>query len=134
LKISLPFIDWEGFERRAELHAGIVDEDVDRADLRLDIGNGGAARLGIGDIEGGADGVAIAATDILGGRFRLLRVAAVDDDGSAMLGKPDRQRAADALAGAGDKGAAAGEVEEIRGHEAAPLTGRKACGPRPRLS
>ncbi|WP_442182768.1 type II toxin-antitoxin system RelE/ParE family toxin [Rhizobium leguminosarum] len=40
-----------------------------------------------------------------------------------MLGKPERQCAADALAGAGDEGAAAGEVKKRKGHEAAFILG-----------
>ncbi|MGO8249318.1 hypothetical protein ACC809_37655, partial [Rhizobium johnstonii] len=62
-----------GMQFRAPLENFPVDkwdEDVDRTDFRLDIGDGGAAGLRIGDVEGGADGMAMAATNILGGGFR----------------------------------------------------------------
>ncbi|GLR55539.1 hypothetical protein GCM10007919_02610 [Rhizobium indigoferae] len=40
-----------------------------------------------------------------------------------MLGKSDRQCSADALTGAGDEDAAAGEIEKGKGHEAALILG-----------
>ncbi len=38
-------------QRRAELHASIVDEDVDRADFVLDAVDAKTYRLGIGHVE-----------------------------------------------------------------------------------
>ena len=43
-------------ERRAELHAGIVDENVDAADLGLDIVDGVADAVRTGDVEGDGPG------------------------------------------------------------------------------
>ena len=39
-------------ERRAVLDAGIVDQDVDRADLGLDAGHCSLDRVPVGDVEG----------------------------------------------------------------------------------
>ena len=102
----------EVLERRAELHPGVVDQDVDRAELGLDAGDAGGDGGGVGDVEGRGRG----AGDGGGGRSQAVGVAAVEHDRRAVDGEALGEREADALARAGDEGAAAGEVEE-RAHD-----------------
>ena len=99
-------------ERAAALDPGIVDEDVDRADLRLDASDFGANLRFLRDIEPGAlDPQSLAAQ----GGYRcgeLLLVAAVDDHCRAGLGEAARQRKPDAGGGAGDERDPSGQVEK----------------------
>ena len=62
----------------------------------------------------------LGARDLRGGRGELLLVAAVEHDRRAGLGEPARERQADALGGAGDQRAPAGEVEQPARHVVIP--------------
>ena len=48
---GLPVLRIKLIERRAPLHAGVVDQDVDGAQARLDIGHRRVHRLRIGHIK-----------------------------------------------------------------------------------
>ncbi len=94
------------------LHAGIVDEDVDRADVRLEGVDGLAHSL----VVGGVEGERVPCPEVSCGGRELGGVAAVQDDLGAGRGKTLGQRVADALRGAGDEGALARQVEEFGAH------------------
>ncbi len=100
-------------QRAAVLHAGIVDEDVDGAGLRLEAIHGLAGSGMVGGVEGERVGSAEFGSG--GGEFR--RIATVEDDLGAGGLQALGQRKADALRGAGDEGAFAGEVEEGNAHD-----------------
>ncbi|CUX03018.1 hypothetical protein AGR1B_Lc30110 [Agrobacterium fabacearum S56] len=94
------------------LHAGIVDQNIDGADFRLETVDGLAHRIMIGGIEGERLGT----LDSCGGCFQLCLVAAVQHHFGSRLHQALRQRKTDALRRAGDQGAAAGKIEQIKAH------------------
>ncbi|GAA1425642.1 hypothetical protein GCM10009640_24700 [Agrococcus citreus] len=109
----MPVLVGELGNRVAALDAGVVHEDVGGAEPRLDVVDAGLDRRRIGHVEG--RDVRLAAGrrgDLARGALGLRAVAAVHDDGRAGLGEALRERAADALARAGDERCAPGEVEE----------------------
>ena len=113
LQQFLPLVVGEILERRAELDPGIADQDVDRADIRLDLFDGRRDRRRIDDVEHrGVDRVAFRAQRV-GGTLDLLLRAAIENDGCAVLGQAARQAKADALARAGDQSPPSGEAEEV---------------------
>lgn len=99
-------------KRCAVLHAGIVDENIDGADIRLETVDGLAHRFMIGGVEGERP----CALDACGSRFQLRLVAAVQNHFSPCFRQPLRQREADALGRTRDQGAAAGKIEQIKAH------------------
>jgi len=50
----VPGVGGELGEGAAVLHAGVVDQDVDGADLGLDLCHAGVDRVGVGHCEGGS--------------------------------------------------------------------------------
>lgn len=100
-------------QRLAVLHAGVVDEDVQRAQVVLDLPD----RASYGRLVGDVEGRRVDLGPGLLGQFlpRALqrpRVAAVQDEFGARLGQSGGEGGSDAFAGAGHQGAAAGEVEQ----------------------
>ena len=96
-------------QRLSVLDAGVVDEDVQRADL----GHAAMDRLGLGDVEGHVPGAELACrTRDSGG------VATVEHDVAARLGEAAGQRQPDPAARAGDERGAAGDVEDGMAHGA----------------
>src|SRR5690606_3584034 len=96
-------------QRRAVLHAGIVDEDVDGADLCLESIDRPARRL----VVGGVEGERVLRAEVLRGGRQPGLVAAVEDDPGPGGGKPPGERMADPLRRAGDKGPLARQVEKL---------------------
>jgi hypothetical protein len=104
----------EFVERRTALHAGVVDEDVDRADLALDALDRGGGRVGRGHVERERMHRRAFAAQPGRGLLQLGVVAAVEDDRRTGTGQPAREREADAGARAGDEGDAPAQVEEFQ--------------------
>src|SRR6185437_1111188 len=100
------------FERGAELHAGIVDEDIDRPELGFDIADPVGDALGIGDVEGYGLHIRPFAGQALSRPAQRLGVAAVEDDRGAGASESLGDTEADAAAGTGDEGAPAGKIEQ----------------------
>jgi hypothetical protein len=100
------------FQRRPELHSGVVDQNVDRAALPLYPVHRHGYCLVIGHVEGGPRRVEAGRAQLGDDRRHPLRRAAVQHHRRAVLREPPRQGEADALAGAGDQRPPSGEVEK----------------------
>jgi hypothetical protein len=116
----VPFLDREILERRAELHAGIVDQDIDRAGIslnRLDtLLNGLRAR----HIEFGHRYLVPGGRQFRRRRSKLAAVAAVEDNFGAVFGKTSREREPDALRRTRDERPLAGQFEQFKCHVTTP--------------
>ena len=98
--------------RFSNVDAGIVDEDIDAAEIAGDaLGHGGDCGL-VGDVGGHGDRPSATSRQFgdRGGRFRL--VAADDCDGSACLRKAAGHAEPDAAIAAGDDRDLAVEIEQ----------------------
>ena len=95
------------------LHPGIVDEDRDRPDLALDLGDGGGRRRMVGDVEDGDRRVGAVLAQLRRRLRQPARVAAVQHHPGAGGGEAAGDGEADAPARAGDEGDPAAEVEEL---------------------
>ena len=98
-------------ERRAPLDAGVVEENVDRADFLLDQVDMARHRGLVGDVEGPGMCLVTGVRQFLAGALDLFGIPPVDDDLGAGLGKPAGDGEADAPARSGDEGHAARKVE-----------------------
>lgn len=102
-------------ERFAVLYARVVDQDVQRADPVLDFLDRRLYGRLVGDVEGHGVHLGPGAFGEFGaGAFQGLGIAAVEDEFGARLGQSRSQGESDALAGSGDQGQSAGEVEQRR--------------------
>lgn len=99
-------------QRRSVLHTGIVDEDIDGADLRFETVDRLAHRAVIGSIEGKRSGT----LDARCRRLQLHLIAPVQHHFRPCFRQPVRQRQPDALGRTRDQGAAAGKIEQIKAH------------------
>ncbi len=106
------------------LPAGIVDQDVDGAEPGLDPRHSGVDLGAFGHVEGRLEDLRPLPAQFHGGVRKGRRIAAVDGDRGSGGGQPARQRKADAAAGAGDQGAAAGQVELVMVHPGRLLASR----------
>ena len=106
-----PLGDREFLRRLANIHAGIVDEDVQAAELGYGILNEFRARRIVGDVhhEGGHLHPVLA--DLGRGCCVLLRIAPRHSDRRARLSEPQRHAKADAAVAAGDERDTAFEIE-----------------------
>ena len=95
------------------LNAGIVDQDVDGADLGLDPGHPGLHGIGIADVERASFRLDPDLPQDLHGRLEPSRVTPVEDDARPGIPQASRQRQADPLAGSGDKGEPTGKIEQL---------------------
>ena len=101
-------------KRRAALHAGVVDQDVDRADVGLDARHGRRHGVGVGGVEGAGVHRGTFCAQLRRGGFELGGVAPVQHHGRAGAGQPTCQRQPDAGAGAGDQRGLAAQVELLQ--------------------
>src|SRR5262249_34477616 len=93
------------------LDAGIVEEAVDLA-VGIKRGFHIAQHLGrFGDVGGTEPGIAALLPDDAGRRLAAGNVAVDDDDFGAALGKGERRRPTDPVAGAGDQRDLVGEIQ-----------------------
>ena len=93
--------------------ADIVDEDVDRAGLREHAVAEVLADGRIGNIGGKGPGLAPALPHLVGGFCKRLRIARVQHDVGAGLGRGKRDHPPEAAAAAGDEQALAVQPESI---------------------
>ena len=101
-------------DRVADLHdPRVVDQDVDRAELRLGAVEEVLDRRALGHVELEGDG---AVTELLGGLLGGREVEVADGDLHALAQEGLRGGAADAAGGAGDRGDLAGEDAVLLGH------------------
>ena len=104
VEVFLPGLVGDVLERHRPRRAGIVDEDVDRAeigdDLLMRLGNIGSLR-DVADIVANLEAVL---GEQLPRRLQVGRAAREDRDPGAGVGKPPRHRQPNALAAAGDDG------------------------------
>ena len=116
----LPLLDGKVLERRAELHAGIVDQDIDRAGIslnRLDAFLGG---LGERHVEADHRHLVPGSCQFRRSRIKLAGVAAVQDDFGAVFGKTLRECESDSLRRAGDERPRTRQVEKFKCHMTIP--------------
>jgi hypothetical protein len=114
--------DRELQERGPQLHARVVDQDVERTDPLLDVRDAGAHRRAVGDVERGRVHVCRVHVrgQLGGGLGEAVAVPSVEDDRAAGLHQPAGQRESDAPAGAGDQGGTAADVEQRVTHRRTP--------------
>ena len=107
---GVPLLDRELLDRRHVLDAGVVDQDVDRAEVALGLGDH-VGDLVVAQHVGGIEGDARAQRLDLRDRLLvvLLGAEAVDDDIGAVLGERHGDAVADARGRAGDDGGLAFE-------------------------
>ena len=98
--------------RLADVDAGVVDEDVDAAEIAGDaLGHGGDGGL-VGDVGGDGDRLGAASRQLGDRGVRLRLVAADDRDRGAGFGQSAGHAEPDAAIAAGDDGDLAAEIEE----------------------
>ncbi len=105
--------------RRVARDAGIVDEDVDLAELCEDGLGGGIDGVFTGEIEREDLSRATGGTDFVGYGGQLIFAAGAEGDGGAVAGELERDGASDTLRSASDQSGAAVEFT----HGAALLAG-----------
>ena len=116
----LPFLDGKVLERRAELHAGIVDQDIDRTGNSLDRLDALLGGLRLRHVEAGHRHLVSGGRQSRRGRIKLAGVAAVEDDFGAVFGKALRECEPDALRGAGDERPFARQIKKFKCHMTIP--------------
>ncbi len=97
-----------GLHAPVEEDAGVIDEDVEAAQVLLDEREGGGDGVGDGDVEADGRGFQPLARELGGGFLTLLGVACTHHDVDAQLAELAGDLEADALVGAGDEGDACG--------------------------
>lgn len=102
----------EILERRAVLHAGIVDEDVDGPDVGLEAVDGRTGRGVISGIEGERSRAGNGAR----GSRKLGLVATVENDLRTGLGQAARKRKADTLRRSCHQRSASCQIEQVDCH------------------
>ena len=100
-------------EGRTVLGARVVDQNLDRAEGRLDLGHRGLHRSGVTDVERPLVHLQAFTAQLLRGGSQPGRVAPVEHHGGAGLRQAPRHTQADACGGAGDQGQAAVESKGI---------------------
>ena len=108
------------------LDAGVVDEDVERPELRLHRRDARLGRLAVGDVERdmvqAAAGLLGGAGQLRGGPLERLGVAPMQRDRAARLHQALRERAADPAARARHERGAPADVEHAVRHAAVMST------------
>jgi hypothetical protein len=117
-----PVVLGEILDHGANGHAGVVDQNVDGADLGLDALDEGAHAGRVRHVAGHGGRLAAGGANVRRGLFGAGGVAAVDDDMGAGFRQSAGQRPADAAGRAGDEGDAAVEAEKLfdEGHGNTP--------------
>ncbi len=101
------------FEHAAPLDAGVVDENLDRPEVLLDLGHSLGGGIAVGDVEHGFEDLRAVAAQGGGGLGEGLRRAAVEDDARPCARKPLGQREADPCRGSRDERDRAAEPEQF---------------------
>ena len=127
----LPFLDGKVLERRAELHTGIVDQDIDRAGILLDRLDTVPGGLSLRHVEAGHRYLVPGGRQFRRGRIELAGVSPVEDDLGAVFGKALSEREANALRRAGDERPLARQFEQFKCHSATPVRALSATAHRP---
>jgi hypothetical protein len=108
---AVPFLDVERVRGFANIDAGVVDENVDPAELAAGacdhVSDGGL----VGDVSGDGDHLDAALSELGDRRVRLCFIASDDGNGGAGLGEPPRHAKPNAAIAAGDDGDLASEIE-----------------------
>src|SRR4029453_10773533 len=93
-----------GFERLADVDAGIVEQDVDRPELARGLGGEGSPGGDIGDIDRAVQGAPAEGADLAGGFVGLPVIAQMTKgDARALGGEGERRGATDPARAAGDQ-------------------------------
>jgi hypothetical protein len=111
----VPGFEREVLQRRAVLHAGVVEEYLDGADVALHAGNARRDGVRVRHVEGGDRGCnAVLVRQGLLGAGEARGIAAVEDDRGPGRSKGLGDRETDAFAGPGDECDATGEIEQLQ--------------------
>ena len=108
---AVPFLEIERVRGLADVDAGIVDEDVDPAELAADALDHARDRGLVGDVGGDRDRLDAAPRELGDRRVRFLLVAPDDRDAGAGVRQPARHAEPDAAIAAGDDRDLAFEIE-----------------------
>src|SRR5690606_21557760 len=107
--------------RELRVGGGVVDQDVEAAELLADLREHGLDLLHLADVAGDRSGLAAGSVDGVGNRLATVDLAAGNDHVRALLGQQLGDGFADAAAGAGNEGDLAVEVEQVGlGHTFSP--------------
>src|SRR5215471_16465931 len=109
----LPLLRREILQRRAELHARIIDQDISGSDRLLDLGDTFTNGFGAGYVEARHRDFMPAGLETRRRSVELAAIAPVQDHGGAMLGKSPRDRQSDALRRSRDERTPAGEIKQF---------------------
>ena len=107
-----PVLVRELVEGRAGVAAGIVDEDIDAAEVAERLLDEGFAAFAGGDVGGDGEDIAtVRGADLGGGGFKDILAAGTDGDAAAFADEFGGAGLADAFAAASDKGDFSGEFQ-----------------------
>lgn len=117
---QLPFLDRKVLQRRTELHAGVVDQNIDRTGLVLDRFDAVFGGLGLGHVETSHRYLVPGRRQSRRRGIELGCIAAVKNDFGAVLGKALRKRQTDTLRRAGNERPLAGQRKQFKCHMTIP--------------
>ena len=122
---AVPLLEFERVRRFSNIDAGIVDENVDAAELFGDAFDHGSDISLVGDVGGDRDRPDAARLELggRGGRFRF--IAADHRDVGAGFRQPPRHAEPDAAIAAGDDSHLAAEIEQFGWHWCHPVQARR---------
>jgi hypothetical protein len=116
----LPLLGGKVLERRAELHAGVIDQDIDRAGILLDRLDTVPGGLRLRHVEAGHRYLVSSGRQSRRGRVKLGRVTAVEDNFGTVFGKALRECEANTLRRTGDERPLARKFEKFKSHITIP--------------
>ena len=102
-------------ERRTPLDAGVIDQNVDGAKVRLDASDAGLHRLALGNVKGRATDVKALRREFVHRFGNTGRIAPVEYHARPGARETDSQGTADALRRSGDQGQAPRQIEQVNG-------------------
>ena len=109
------------------LDAGIVDQDLDRADVLLHLADRRGDSLGLSHVEDSCSDAMAFTAQLRRCDLQPLAVASIQDDSSAGRRQAARKSKANAACRACDEGAAAGQIEHVRAHPIPQLLSDDSC-------
>ena len=111
-----PLLRRKILQRSTKLHAGIVDENVDRSDRLFDSRNAVANGINDRHVKAGNGNSVPGSGQVLCRGVKLAAIPSVQHDGGAMLGEPAGDGEPDALRRSSDERPLARQIEQLKCH------------------